>query len=240
MGTEKKKQNKSSAAFKVGAISLAFLIIGYQAALFIHRAAVLHIEAVRDKPDTVYVYLSREDSGPKQKAPAAPLDISPGNRRIDSISHRNAEHSAPVEHIRETSRRTESFPFDPNTISADGLQRLGFSQKQAAAIINYRTKGGRFRRKEDFAKSFVVADSVYKRLEPFIRIPKLDINIADSAAFDALPGIGPYFAAQMVAYREKIGGYSYPEQLMDIRNFDRERFDALKDLITCGVDGAGE
>jgi hypothetical protein len=69
-------------------------------------------------------------------------------------------------------------------------------------------------------------------LEPYIVIPKTDLNHADSAAFDALPGIGGWFASRMLAYRKSLGGYSYKEQLMDIKNFDQEKFDALKDLIT--------
>ena len=77
----------------------------------------------------------------------------------------------------------------------------------------------------------MVSDSIYRRLEPYIDIPKLDINLADSAAFDTLPGIGGWFARQMIEYRERLGGYSYPEQLMEIRNFDREKFDKLSDLI---------
>ena len=109
--------------------------------------------------------------------------------------------------------------------------RLGFSPKQAQSIIAYRQKGGRFRRKADFAKSYVVADSVYARLEPFINIPLLDLNLADSADFDALPGIGGWFASKMVAYREALKGYSYKEQLMDIWKFDRQKYDALSDLI---------
>lgn len=129
-------------------------------------------------------------------------------------------------------RAPESFRFNPNTASVEELMRLGFSQKQAQSIDNYRQKGGRFHRKEDFASSYVVADSVYRRLENYIDIPKLDINTADSAAFDALPGIGAYFARKMVEHRTKLGGYSYAEQLMDIHNFDQDRFDALKDLIT--------
>ena len=49
------KGRPSSASFKVGAIALAFLIIGYQAALVVTRAARLRIEANRDAPDTVYI-----------------------------------------------------------------------------------------------------------------------------------------------------------------------------------------
>ena len=130
-------------------------------------------------------------------------------------------------------RRVESFRFNPNTVSVEDLQRLGFSEKQAQSINNYRLKGGRFRRREDFARSFVVADSVYKRLEPFIDIPLPDINKADSTALLALPGIGPYFAGKVVSYRKQLGGYSSKEQLMEIYHFDRQKYDGLKDLITC-------
>lgn len=149
---------------------------------------------------------------------------------------RNSTHSPLAERIREEKprRRIETFRFNPNTVSVEELQRLGFSPKQAASIDNYRQKGGRFRRKEDFAKSYVVADSVYRRLEAYIDIPLLDINSADSAAFDALPGIGGYFAAKMVSYRQQLGGYSCKEQLMEIYHFDRERFAALQDLVCVG------
>ena len=79
----------------------------------------------------------------------------------------------------------------------------------------------------------MVSDSVYKRLEAYIDIPLLDLNLADSADFDGLPGIGGYFASRMVEYRRRLGGYySYKEQLMDIYNFDKEKYDGLADLVT--------
>ena len=125
--------------------------------------------------------------------------------------------------------------FNPNTASLEDFQRLGFSEKQASAIVNYRSKGGKFRRKSDFAKSFVVADSVYRRLEPYIDIPLLDLNTADSAAFDGLPGIGGYFANKIIEYRTRLRGFSYKEQLMDIYRFDKEKYDALHDLVTVDI-----
>ena len=83
-------------------------------------------------------------------------------------------------------------------------------------------------------KSYVVEDSVYERLKDYIDIPKLDINAADSATFETLPGIGPFYAAKMVSYRKELHGYSYPEQLMDIYRFDEEKYSALADLIEVG------
>ena len=232
---KKKGRSKLQGSFVSGAVALVFLIIGYEAALFVHRVAVLRIEANRDHPDTVYIVqrVPEEEvpTSEKNYADAQEETISSGS----TVIRWNAPHSAAVQAVREQTRRVESFRFNPNTVSVEDLQRLGFSQKQAQAIDNYRQKGGRFHRPSDFAKSFVVADSVFTRLEPYIQIPLLDINRADSVALLSLPGIGPWFAGKVVEYRGKLGGFSYPEQLMEIYRFDREKYDALKDLITCSA-----
>ena len=214
MGTVK---DRFSNSFLTGVIALTFLIVGYQTALFVHRAAVVSIAANRDKPDTVYVYRDKNE---------------PDNPPAQAV-RRNYHHSDRAVAVRNNVPRknVESFRFDPNTVSVDELCRLGFSPKQAQSIENYRNKGGRFRRREDFAKSFVVSDSIYKRLEQYIDIPLTDLNLADSAAFDALPGIGGWFASEIIRHRNALGGFSYREQLMDIYRFDQEKYDALSDLV---------
>ena len=234
------KKDALKSSFVVGSIALVFLIVGYQVAVFVHSAAVAKIAADRDCPDTVFVAVGDVSGGENftpgtktgnAKMPNAYSRGKGADGRV--IERRSGAKSAVGKMVRENvpRRQVESFRFNPNTASVEELQRLGFSLKQAQSIDNYRNKGGRFRRKSDFAKSFVVSDSIYRRLEPYIDIPKLDINLADSAAFDTLPGIGGWFARQMIEYRERLGGYSYPEQLMEIRNFDREKFDKLSDLI---------
>ena len=230
----KKKRKALSASFVTGAIALVFLIIGYEVAVFIHKAAVTRIEAARDHPDTVYVYVA----GDTLASLGMTDDMSSRGLRpsgSQTVIRKNSHHSPVVNAVRNATRRVESFRFNPNTVSVEDLQRLGFSEKQAQSIDNYRQKGGRFRRKEDFARSYVVADSVYDRLEPFIDIPLLDINKADSTALLDLPGIGPYFAGKIVSYRNSLHGYSSKEQLMEIYHFDREKFDGLEDLITCSA-----
>ena len=67
--------------------------------------------------------------------------------------------------------RGERFRFNPNTISADSLQLLGFSAKQAQSIIKYRVKGGKFRYREDFSRLYVVDSAVYAALEEYIVLP---------------------------------------------------------------------
>ncbi len=236
---EKKNTKGLSESFIAGVIAIVFLIVGFQTALFIHRAAVVRIAAERDEPDTVYVY-SADDSkeaGTLQRngKAAAAESVSRASEIKNTASVRkNSTHSPRAEAVRTNAPRSriESFEFDPNTVSVEDLCRLGFTLKQAQAIDNYRQKGGRFRRPGDFAKSFVVSDSVYRRLEPYIDIPLTDLNLADSAAFDALPGIGGWFASRIIAHRKALGGYSYKEQLMDIPRFDEEKYRSLEDLVT--------
>ena len=237
---KKNESKRPSESFMLGVVALVFLIIGYQTAMFVYKAAVMRIEANRDEPDTVYVYGSSvPESSVSHKAStvAEKSGLSVGRRPDADNRHvvrKNAAHSPRVEAVRQSlpRKRVESFRFNPNTATEDEFCRLGFSQKQARSIINYRQKGGRFRRKSDFAKSYVVSDSIYRRLESYIDIPLLDLNLADSAAFDALPGIGGWFAAKMIEHRNSLKGYSYKEQLMDIWKFDKSKYDALSDLIT--------
>ncbi|MBR6054252.1 MAG: helix-hairpin-helix domain-containing protein [Bacteroidales bacterium] len=260
------RQKKPKTSFVIGAIALLFLIIGYETALFVHKAAVERIVSLQEKPDTVYVVVgegeegdalglrprhdkksgARHDSGEGdfsaslEMTERKALEMTEGkgarnDRRRDTVRVRAEGRSGVAQEVMDkyAPKMEEPFRFNPNTVSVEDLQRLGFSRRQAESIDNYRRKGGVFRRREDFAKSYVVSDSVYERLAPYISIPKLDINKADSAAFTTLPGIGKYFAAKMVEYRTRLGGYSFPEQLMDIYRFDREKYDGLKDLITC-------
>ena len=223
-----KEKVEKGRGYLTSIIAVVFLIIGYQTALFVHQAAVMKITANRDEPDTIYIYEYPDSRSSGARADAAI------NRVAVEVKRKNADHSDRAAEVRaNVPRKTvESFQFNPNTASVEDLCRLGFSPKQAASIVEYRNKGGKFRRKSDFARSFVVSDSIYKRLEPYIDIPLIDLNLADSAAFDTLPGIGGWFASKMVEYRKELGGYSYKEQLMDIWKFDREKYDNLSDLIT--------
>ncbi|MBQ2149478.1 MAG: helix-hairpin-helix domain-containing protein, partial [Bacteroidales bacterium] len=133
---------------------------------------------------------------------------------------------------REPERSYESFAFDPNTVSLADLQRLGLSERQAQSIENYREKGGRFRSKADFQKMYVVSDTLFARLEPYIEIARLELNAADSTALVSLRGIGPWYARKILDYRDRLGGFVAPEQLLEIEGIDAERYAGFADGIT--------
>lgn len=226
----KEKENSRGGlqqSFLMGVIALVFLLVGYQTALLVHRAAVLKIAANRDEPDTVFVYVQEESTLESE-------DTGPGESLHQPVVvHKTSSHDLRAQTVRKKLpyQSPQSFQFDPNKASVEELCRLGFTPRQAESIDAYRKKGGRFHRKSDFAKSYVVSDSIYRRLEKYIDIPLVDINVADSAALDDLPGIGGWYASRIIEYRKLLGGYSCKEQLMDIYRFDRERYDRISDLI---------
>lgn len=68
----------------------------------------------------------------------------------------------------------KNFNFDPNTASVAQFESLGLPKFIAERIEKYRSKGGRFRKKEDFAKIYGILPDTYERLEPYITLPSAD------------------------------------------------------------------
>jgi competence protein ComEA len=148
------------------------------------------------------------------------------------------------------------FPFDPNINSKEEWQQLGFSEKQAQSILNYVHKGGRFRKPEDLQKMYVVSQTAYEKLKPYVRIktpltavsapnfskqqtvvkvPKaavmVEINRADTLELDKISGIGPAFARRIVKYRDRIGGFYKKEQLLEVFGLDSVKFNEIKNQV---------
>ena len=61
-------------------------------------------------------------------------------------------------------------PFDPNTVDYDGLRRLGLTKHEAVSLLKYRAAGKIFRIPEDVTLCYGISDSLFYRLEPYIRI----------------------------------------------------------------------
>lgn len=129
----------------------------------------------------------------------------------------------------------DKFPFDPNTVTGEDLLKLGFSPKISRIILNYRAKGGRFDTPEDLQKIYGITQAQYKEIASFIRIShtssasgtnissgtwkdeeRLDINQADSAMFEKLPGIGPVLARRIIRYRTMLGGFYSTHQIKEV------------------------
>jgi competence protein ComEA len=64
----------------------------------------------------------------------------------------------------------ELFYFDPNTLSAEGWQRLGIREKTIHTIQNYLSKGGKFRKPADVQRIYGLFPNEYERIAPYIKL----------------------------------------------------------------------
>lgn len=60
----------------------------------------------------------------------------------------------------------------------------------------------------------------------------VNINTADAEALTALPGIGEAKAKAIVSYREDVGVFSKPEDIMNVSGIGEALYDRIRKLIT--------
>lgn len=154
------------------------------------------------------------------------------------------------------------FVFDPNTANEKELLDLGLSKKAAGVVIHYREKGGRFRQPEDLGKIYSIRKEQLNRLIPFVKIhlsrpeeslpggkrsgwgepaakPRetdsgpVDINDADQAMFESLPGIGPTLALRIIRFREKLGGFAHIGQVKEVFGISDSVFQVIGPRLKC-------
>lgn len=167
-------------------------------------------------------------------------DFGATRHRLDSLVA-TWEFDKPKDSIPATPGEKELFLFNPNTASAEELERLGFPKNIALRIQNYRAKGGKFLVKSDLAKIYGIDSGLYRQVLPFINLPEsqpparqtssaekilrgekklFDLNVADTTQLKSIYGIGPVLSRRIVAYRERLGGFASFTQLQEVRGLD--------------------
>ena len=173
-------------------------------------------------------------------------------------------HAAKRTYRVESDQPAERFPFDPNTADSTQLLRLGLQPWQVRNIYKYRSRGGIYRRKEDFARLYGLTVKQYRELEPYIHISPdylpastlvdkrqqrdslhsvrdtlhnlgtsrypvkikpgehIELNTTDTAQLMKVPGIGTYYAREIIRHGHWLGGYVSVDQLDEIENFPQD------------------
>ncbi|MCR4800339.1 MAG: helix-hairpin-helix domain-containing protein [Bacteroidales bacterium] len=150
----------------------------------------------------------------------------------------------------------ENVVIDPNVATYEQFLDAGFSAKQAKHCLNYRNKGGHFRKKEDLKKIYSISEQDYDRLVSHISIPekktkqsnifqkeekkpenqnkkifRVNINTCDTTELKQIPGIGGFRAKKIIERREKLGGFYAVEQLYTIYSLDSLMVEAIREYI---------
>ena len=156
------------------------------------------------------------------------------------------------------STNPELFVFDPNTVSFDDAQKLGFSKKLSLTLVNFRNKGGKFFKPEDLKKLYGLSSKLYENLEPYILISSIkssykrdsvffnsprnyekknsikslvELNTADSLSIVYIEGIGPGFTKRILKYRAMLGGFHSINQLKEVYGMTDSTFVLLSSQI---------
>jgi competence protein ComEA len=128
----------------------------------------------------------------------------------------------------------EIFAFDPNTITHDSIMRLGFSPSVAKAWVNGREKGFIFRKVDDLMNIFGMDQVLLQQIASNITfnttltptqnvapsypakvISPIEMNTADSTAWDQLPGIGPGSIFKIFKHKNALGGFIAKNQIVN-------------------------
>lgn len=150
----------------------------------------------------------------------------------------------------DTKREITPFLFDPNSLQKDGWERLGFSEKEASMIVNYRDAGATFYKAEDLKRIYCISDEEYEQLADYVKIDTslfaserpfksksfdkvIDLNQADTLDLLEIPGIGPFYARQILKYRDLLGGYSQPEQIREVYGL-QDKYKTLLPYLKAG------
>jgi competence protein ComEA len=60
----------------------------------------------------------------------------------------------------------------------------------------------------------------------------LSLNRATAAELEELPGVGPVLAERIIAHRERIGGFSSVEDLLDVSGIGERTLAEIRDRVT--------
>ena len=133
----------------------------------------------------------------------------------------------------------ERFRID--TVSASYLASLGFSVRQAEAIVRYRDLYDGLRDEAGFRACYMIADSVADLLLPYVIFPEpepvrsglIELNGADSATLRSVVGIGEKSVMPIIRYRERLGGFYSVDQLAEVPQVTESNFERIVKQIYC-------
>ena len=154
----------------------------------------------------------------------------PKTERRDTLRERRVARFSP--------RPFEKFHID--TVGVDYLRLIGFSTRQAEALIEYRNRGkGIFSMNElrdCYAVSKEMADSLAHFVILSVRDPLeglIEINSADSATLRKVRGIGEKTVVAVMEYRKLLGGFVRKEQISELKCVTSENFERICEQIYC-------
>lgn len=153
-----------------------------------------------------------------------------------------------------TKFKVPKHKFDPNTYSQKDWEALGLSSKQAAVVIKFCQRG--IYSNDQLQKIFVIPEKLYmlikdstfypsrinnftnstaEKTDPVEKLVLVDVNRASLDELDKIPGIGSFYAKNILNYRVKLGGFVSKEQLLEVWKMDPAKYSEIERFIYVDV-----
>lgn len=129
--------------------------------------------------------------------------------------------------------KVQYHSFNPNELDLEGWKALGFSEKQAITIINYRDRNlrGSFKSFDDLQKCFVISAEKFQEMKPYIKLQEKQQEQTDFSKTDLNTitfkqliefGLDERSAGSIIGFRKKLGGFMNKQQILSTYNIDQD------------------
>jgi len=127
--------------------------------------------------------------------------------------------------------------FDPNKLDKLGWQTLGFSEKQAKSILNYKEKvlKGKFSSISDIKNAYTISSKKFQEISPWIKFENkiisdttnyqkktqtIELNSISFAELNKY-GFDEKTSANFINFRKKLGGFMKKNQIIEVYSIDK-------------------
>jgi len=157
-------------------------------------------------------------------------------------------------------KKPKLYPFNPNYITDFKGYSLGMTNEEIDRLLKYRGEGKWVNSVSDFKNVTQVSDSLLDEISPYFKFPdwvtnpkipsfpnrevrksgfeevsyhqKIDLNKATEDELQKVNGIGPALSQRIIAYRDKLNGFSNDLQLYEVYGLDDAVVKRILNLFT--------
>jgi DNA uptake protein ComE-like DNA-binding protein len=162
--------------------------------------------------------------------------------------------------IETENRRPKIYPFNPNYISDYKGYQLGMKTKEIDLLLAHRNKRLFVNSAKEFQEVTKISDSLLQAISPYFKFPdwvqkknrdkkeqfsfasktkknisditSSDINEATPYDFSLVKGVDEYLSERIIKYRSKLQGFSFPEQLFEVWDLEKEVADNILQVFS--------
>lgn len=154
------------------------------------------------------------------------------------------EYRQSKKHIGYKKEKINYKSFNPNNYLKSDWQKIGFSEKQAGAIIRYKKSIKQFKSISDLEKCYVISSKKLNAFKSFVYFEEKDtliskrlinpksieikeLNALTENELLSIKGIGAVLSKRIISYKNKLGGFFELTQLKEVYGLSDDNYNLM-------------